>query len=86
MQIYPVKEVLRRTSLGSRSSLWRAVKAGTFPAPYVIGANRIGWSSDDVENWANALPKRDYRCSGATEHHIASLSSSKTSIGLGDET
>ena len=61
MKIYRVKEVLIITSFGSRSSLWRAVKSGRFPAPHVISANRVGWFDTDVDQWAKSLPVRDYQ-------------------------
>ena len=35
-------EVMKRTGL-CRSTLWRRVRAGTFPAPIELGPNAIGW-------------------------------------------
>lgn len=61
MKIYRVKEVLFITSFGSRTTLWRAVKSGRFPAPHIISANRVGWFDSDVDQWAKSLPVRDYR-------------------------
>jgi prophage regulatory protein len=60
MQLYPVREVLRLTGLGSRSSLWRAVRKGDFPAPKVISQNRICWFASDLDAWAQSLPTRHY--------------------------
>jgi prophage regulatory protein len=44
------KDVERQTSL-SRTTLWRKVKEGSFPKPLKISANRIAWSSSDLEQW-----------------------------------
>ena len=44
----------------SRTSLWRRVRAGDFPAPVRLGgagARAVGWRRADVERWLEALPK-----------------------------
>ena len=33
----------------SRTTLWRKVRAGKFPAPRQIGPNSIGWWSDELD-------------------------------------
>lgn len=40
----------------SRSSIYAAVKAGTFPAPYRIGARAVAWRVAEVEQWLEARP------------------------------
>ncbi len=40
----------------SATSLWRDVKAGTFPAPRKIGPGRIGWLASEVQGWLDTLP------------------------------
>ena len=42
--------VYERTSL-SRSTVWRMVRAGAFPAPVKISENRIAWNSLAIDNW-----------------------------------
>ena len=44
----------------SRTSLWRRVRAGDFPAPVRLGGDgsrAVGWRRADVERWLAALPK-----------------------------
>ena len=40
----------------SRSTIYAAVKAGTFPAPIRIGARAVAWRLSDVEQWLEARP------------------------------
>lgn len=44
------KQVEARTGL-SRSTIYAAVKDGTFPAPISLGARAVGWMSSDIDNW-----------------------------------
>ena len=54
LQLLTAKEVCGLLKLG-RTTLWRWVKAGTFPAPRSIGPNCTGWLLSDVRGWlANA--------------------------------
>jgi len=48
---YRMRDVLRMTSL-SRSSLYRRIAAGTFPAPVSLGGAAKGWRRIDLEQWA----------------------------------
>jgi prophage regulatory protein len=43
-------EVVKLTTL-SRTTLWRATKAKTFPAPVSISRSRIAWRLPDVQAW-----------------------------------
>lgn len=54
--ILHVDEVMRRTGK-SRTTLWRDVRAGRFPAPVKIGANRIGFLESEVMDWQANLPR-----------------------------
>lgn len=40
----------------SRSTIYAAVKAGTFPPPVRIGARAVAWRVADVEQWLEARP------------------------------
>jgi prophage regulatory protein len=42
--------VKRRTGL-SRSSIYKAVKDGTFPRPIVLGPRSVGWLDASIEAW-----------------------------------
>ena len=48
---YRMHDVLRLTAL-SRSSLYRRIAAGTFPAPVSLGGAAKGWRRTDLEQWA----------------------------------
>ena len=64
MKLLNTKAVMELTSIRCRSSLWRAVKSGKFPAPKRLGANRNCWELAEIEAWADALPRRDYAPKG----------------------
>ena len=51
-----LREVVARTGR-SRSSLWRDVKEGRFPAPVRIGKVRIGWLETEVMEWQENLDR-----------------------------
>jgi len=42
------------TSL-SRTSVWRAVRNGTFPPPVSVSAGRVAWFADEIEAWLAVL-------------------------------
>ena len=48
-------DVIERTGL-SRTTIWRRVKAGTFPAPVQLGANSIGWPELAIIEWVESRP------------------------------
>ena len=58
-QLLRPPEVVRRTGL-SRTTLWRRVRAGKFPAPTVLGVNAIGWPASIITAWLASRPTRTY--------------------------
>ena len=48
-------DVIERTGL-SRTTIWRRVKAGTFPAPVELGANSISWPELAIIEWVESRP------------------------------
>ena len=52
-------EVMERTGL-SRTTLWRRVRAGTFPPPTELGENSIGWPDSVIAVWLASRPQRTY--------------------------
>lgn len=51
--------VLARTGQ-SAATLWRGVKARTFPAPVRIGVNSVAWVRGEVDRWIEArIAERD---------------------------
>jgi prophage regulatory protein len=47
------KDVFRLVAL-SRSTVWRRVRLGTFPAPVSLGLRRIAWRGADIAAWIDA--------------------------------
>lgn len=52
-------EVLRRIGL-SRTTLWRKIRAGDFPAPFQLGPNSIGWPESEIISWLEGCPRQTY--------------------------
>ena len=44
------KQVEARVGL-SRSSIYGAINAGTFPSPIRLGAQSVGWIEAEIEQW-----------------------------------
>ena len=53
-QLLDIKGVIAATTL-SRSSVYRAVAAGTLPPPIKISARRSAWRSTDVAAWLEKM-------------------------------
>lgn len=49
-RLLTAKEVMTRTGL-SRMTIYRYVKAGTFPAPRKLSAGAIRWHSGVIDSW-----------------------------------
>ncbi len=47
---YSEKQVVELTTF-SRTTIWRAVKAGTFPKPVNLSTGRKGWPRASVHQW-----------------------------------
>ena len=54
-QFLRLPAVLKITGL-SRTSIWRQIKAGTFPKPVKLGPRAVGWPASDIEEWARSRP------------------------------
>ena len=52
-------EVSERTGL-SRTTLWRQVRAGTFPPPLSLTESAIGWKTSTIDAWLANRPQRTY--------------------------
>ncbi len=61
-----VPEATARTGL-SRTTLWRRVRAGTFPPPTELGENSIGWPESEIDAWLAKRPHRTYSVDTAPE-------------------
>lgn len=51
--------VLARTGL-SRTTIYRRVRAGIFPAPRDLGNGMIGWTDLVIDTWQRGLPSVPY--------------------------
>ena len=58
-QMLRAPEVMARTGL-SRTTIWRRVRAGTFPAPTELGVNSVGWPAAAITAWLESRPRRTY--------------------------
>ncbi len=58
-KILRAAEVMARVGL-SRTTIWRRVRAGTFPAPVEIGVNSIGWPESEITAWLESCGRRNY--------------------------
>jgi prophage regulatory protein len=54
-----MRDVLAMTGI-SRSTLWRKIRAGDFPAPFELGVNTVAFESDAVDAWLKSRPRRTY--------------------------
>ena len=54
-RIIRLKTVLARTGL-SRSTIYRKIAEGTFPAQLQISANGAGWRESDINRWIENPP------------------------------
>ena len=53
---FRARDVQARVGL-SRTTIWRLVRVGQFPAPRRLSANAIGWLASEVEAWiASRVP------------------------------
>jgi prophage regulatory protein len=50
--------VIQATGLG-RSTIYRLVASGTFPAPVHLGPRAVGWRWSDLDRWSES--RRDVR-------------------------
>lgn len=41
----------------SRPQIWRDERAGKFPSRVKLGANSVGWRSDEIDAWLENLPR-----------------------------
>ncbi len=54
------KEVMARMGGWSRTTLWRRVRAGEFPAPVQTGPNAVAWFDDEVDTAQENLLRVSY--------------------------
>ncbi len=65
-----VPAVMAHTGL-SRTTIWRRVRAGTFPPPTELGQNSIGWPEPAISSWLSSRPRRTYGAEATPEPEAA---------------
>lgn len=50
LKIYRLPDLIENIRL-KRSTIYKAIKDGTFPAPISLGARAVGWRVEDVDAW-----------------------------------
>ena len=50
------KDILDRVIPWGRTTLWRRVREGKFPAPRAIGENRKAWLESEISDWIAKCP------------------------------
>lgn len=55
-KIYRLKEVVELTSL-SKSTIYRMISAGVFPASIALSQRAVAWRVSDVDAWLDSLGK-----------------------------
>lgn len=43
-------EVIKYTTL-AKTTIYRYIRAGKFPAPVQVGINRVAWREEDIRNY-----------------------------------
>lgn len=55
-RLLPLKDVELKTGI-KRSTIYRRISAGTFPAPLSLGPGTVRWRLSDVDAWIESLSK-----------------------------
>ena len=50
------KEILNRVIPWGRTTLWRKVREGKFPAPRALSSNRKAWLESEISDWISKCP------------------------------
>ena len=57
-KILRMREVCELTGLG-KSTIYKKISEGSFPAPVRLGTRAIGWRARDIHDWLEA-PERQW--------------------------
>lgn len=50
------RDVERLTGL-SKASIYRKMRAGTFPLPLKLGERAVAWRADEIHDWITSRPR-----------------------------
>lgn len=56
VKILRTAAVCRETGV-SRSTIWRWVKSGDFPAPIQLGPRAVAWPASEIADWMASRPR-----------------------------
>lgn len=59
IRILRLKEVMEITTL-ARMQIFRLAKKGLFPNPLQVTDMRLGWRSNDIDDWMNNLKPKTF--------------------------
>ena len=54
------REVRARCGNIGRTSVYRLIRDGKFPAPVAVGSGRVMWRATEIEAWMAALPPASF--------------------------
>lgn len=63
-EILRIKQVTALTKM-SRSTIYDQIKAGTFPRPMKLGAQAVGWTAEQINQWIAERLERSRAAGGA---------------------
>ena len=75
-EMLSVRQVVARVGL-HRSTIWKKVRAGTFPSPIQLSESRngttcrIGWPESEITAWIEACPRLTYGAETPAEAEAA---------------
>ena len=52
-------EVMERVGIRAKATIYRWIKAGTFPLPVALGPRLRAWRAADIEDWLDNRPQVD---------------------------
>lgn len=57
-QLLRLPAVEARTGL-KKSTIYAAIRAGTFPQPVMVGARSVAWRAAEVDAWCESRPTKE---------------------------
>jgi prophage regulatory protein len=67
------------TGLG-RSSIYKGIKDGTFPAPIVLGRRAVGWIDGTISEWIESRPQAGRSTTASHRSNMAASANEHESL------
>ena len=58
-ELLRLPEVMERIGIRAKATIYRWIKAGTFPRPVALGPRLRAWRAADIEDWLDSRPRVD---------------------------